>query len=348
MRLAFLLLASGSLAGCATTSFAPPSVDLENQTRVVGSNSSMGERCMPTQRLDANQALIPITEDVTGARRLIDNFIYMYRCRAHSAANGRQASEIPAFLALIGTAAATAFGAGPNVAIAGTVGNSLFTNGGKYYAPQRKAEIYDHALDAMLCIKEEAVGLDGYTLEAIGTVENAQGKSVRAAVGDSPADDSDPTIRVTVSAQYFDMVAGALLSIERVAAQKLSTAGTPFDAAGVIAELEKAEKAKTDAEAKEKPKADADAKQVVEAAKPAGAAATPQDMSRWSAQLNNPDIVRSLAGVGGSPNAIARQLRLNLAQGLLATRTEADVATTLLHLRTLQPRLQKCILRAKV
>ncbi len=53
------------LSGCATTSFAPPSVNLENETELRGSNYSFGQRCMPNKR-KVNNAVVTITQ--TGSR----------------------------------------------------------------------------------------------------------------------------------------------------------------------------------------------------------------------------------------------------------------------------------------
>lgn len=328
-----LLLGSACLLGlsaCATTSFAPPSVNLENEMAAVGSNASLGQRCMPNERLDANNRPIPIKANVDGARKLIDNFVYMYRCRAHSAANGRQAFDIPSFLALAGTSAASAFGAGPDVAIAGGVGNSLFTNGGKYYASQQKAEIYDHALDALLCIKSEAVGIDAFTLGAISAVERANGETagaLAAGAAGAPGADGGPEVTVTSTEQYYDLVTAALLSVERVAAQRLSAAGTPFDAAGVVAEIEalrEKEEEATDAEAQSESD---DAAAAVTAAPTAAGGGTV-----------------GLTGAQAATKLLAQQTAYQTINRVPASR----VSETILELRSLQPKLQQCVVRAKV
>lgn len=41
------------------------------------------------------------------------------------------------------------------------------SKGQSYYDPKAKAVVFNDGLDAMLCIKNEAVGIDAYTLEAI-------------------------------------------------------------------------------------------------------------------------------------------------------------------------------------
>lgn len=216
------------LGGCATTSFAPPSVNLENETAVRGSNYSFGQRCLPNERLDDSDDPIPIKKTAGGTQALINNFIYMYRCRAHSAANGRQAFEVPSLLTGLGTATALAFGAPSEVAIAGGAATAGLNAGKNYYDPQQKAAIYDSALDALLCIKTEAVGVDPITLSAMSSIESggASGRQIVSSGG----------VVVTTEERYFELVSASLFSVERVLAQRLSKVGT-FDPAGVIAEI---------------------------------------------------------------------------------------------------------------
>jgi hypothetical protein len=336
-RLLLILLCTG-LTGCATASFAPPSVNLENEMHVPGSNYSFGQRCMPNERLDSAKNSIRIREDVQGARRLIDNFIYMYRCRAHTAANGRQAFDIPSFLALAGTSAATVFGAGPNVAIAGGYGNSLFSNGAKYYAAQRKAEIYDHSLDALVCIKSEAAGIDAFTVDAISNVEKTSGDQAKQALKAAFAGEEGEGGEVTITSkeQYFDMVSAALLSVERVAAQRLSTAGTPFDASGVMAEMAALQK-KTEPTAAEGEEADEEAAALQG---PAAGAEVPPGLPQGAVQ----ELLKSLSSIQGGNEAAAGMA----AKANLKSVPQRQVSETILKLKTLQPKLEQCVLRAKV
>ena len=326
-RTMMILMAGCSLAGCATTSFAPPAVNLENEMSSVGSNRSIGQRCMPNER-QRNNASIAITEDVNGARRLIDNFILSYRCRAHSAANGRQAFEVPGFLSLAGAAAASAFGGGSDWGIAGGVANSVLASGNKYYAAQRKAEIYDHALDALLCIKTEAVDIDAFTAKAIDDAQGGgeENEFLLNAIGTGDGD--GPEVTVGASEQYFDMVKAALLSVERIAAQRLSNAGTPFDATGVIAEIEALNKKKEEETKKGEPEAE-------EAAR---------------ALVNQPSLPRQEANE--SQGAFAMRMEdyndTIAARSALRSMSFARVSETILKLRLLQPELQGCVVRAKV
>lgn len=155
---------------------------------------------------------------------LIDNFVDAYRCAAHSAGNGRQWFEVPSFLALTGAATATILGAGETVPVIAGAANQILPGGKAYYVPQQKAEIFDHALDAILCIKTEAVGVPAFSTDLEGRVLRDGG-----------------SVEVSFEEQYFHLVAAALLSVERAMAQRLSTVGK-FDPAGVVAEIEKLKK----------------------------------------------------------------------------------------------------------
>ena len=172
---------------------------------------------------------MPIEENVDGARSLINNFILLYRCRAHSAANGRQIFEIPAFLAAVGTITATAFGAGPDVSIAGGSAVSILNGGKNYYNPKDKSDIFDSALDALICIKMEAVGIDGFAIKKV------QEETRKQTAAFAPAGHI-PGIEVGPETQYFDLISSSLLSVERILAQRLSAVGI-FDPAGVVAEI---------------------------------------------------------------------------------------------------------------
>ncbi|HMC91184.1 MAG TPA: hypothetical protein VKI45_01875 [Allosphingosinicella sp.] len=278
MRIAIALLAGCSLAGCATTtSFAPPPVDVRSEM----TSSSLSRDCLTTGSVGS-----AIPASVEGAQKLIDNFIASYRCSIRIAADGRQPFEVLGFLSLVGSTAAVALGAGPKVAIAGGIGNSVFTAGEKYYDPKEQTAILADALDALTCIKTESVGINPFDLAATST----QQRSFRDA-------DSGGNVEVTAERQYFNMVASALLSVERAATVRLSRRGS-FDAAGIAAEIETlAKKAEEAEKAKKNP--------------------PPQDPT-----------VRLLFG-----ERVAGVQRL----GEFA-RLDLDV---------LQPKLQKCVVRAK-
>tara|TARA_R110002020_G_scaffold22866_3_gene76723 strand:+ start:123 stop:989 length:867 start_codon:yes stop_codon:yes gene_type:complete len=284
-----LMLASAAtlLGGCATTSFAPPSVNLTNVMETRGSNRSIGQSCKSFEKLADNKP-VPIKESVDGARSLINNFILLYRCRAHSAANGRQIFEIPSFLTAVGTITATAFGAGSNVAIAGGSAASILNGSRNYYDPKGKADIFDSSLDALICIKMEAVGIDGFSIKKIQG--EAEKNILKFETGENRFG-----VDVGPETQYFDLVSSSLLSVERILAQRLSAVGV-FDPAGVVAEIK---------------------------------------------QLSD-DIEQA-----SSPAAVADAQ--NKAQPLaLSTAEKATAARTLLEINALKPKLQSCVVRAKL
>lgn len=232
-RLIITLLAGASLAGCATTSFAPPSV---NVTRAdVGRNAYVS--CRPGSNGTT------IRQDVPGALQLIDNFVDAYRCAAHAAADGRQAFEVPSFLSLVGSAAAVALGAGPDVAIIGGIGNSVFSGGKAYYDPQAKTDILNHSVAALICVQMEAVGVKAFDVTQASAAERggAGGLLSGAMAG------GGGTITVTSEQQYYRLVASALMDIERLTANRLTRVGH-FDAASVQAEIEKLAKEREEKE----------------------------------------------------------------------------------------------------
>tara|TARA_R100001244_G_scaffold47550_2_gene42252 strand:+ start:2495 stop:3361 length:867 start_codon:yes stop_codon:yes gene_type:complete len=282
-----LATAATMLGGCATTSFAPPSVNLTNVMETRGSNRSIGQSCKSFEKL-ADSKPVPIEESVDGARSLINNFILLYRCRAHSAANGRQIFEIPSFLTAVGTITATAFGAGPNVAIAGGSAASILNGSKNYYDPKGKADIFDSSLDALICIKMEAVGIDGFSIKKIQ--DEAEKNSLKFQTRKNPVG-----VEVGPETQYFDLVSSSLLSVERILAQRLSAVGV-FDPAGVVAEI--------------------------------------KQLSDDIEEANSP------AAVADAQNK-AQPLALSMAE-------KATAARTLLEINALKPKLQSCVVRAKL
>lgn len=311
-----ILLASASLAGCATASFSPPSVNLENETYVRGSNVSWGQRCMADER----PGPVAITQTVDGARALINNFLYMYRCRAHSAANGRQAFEVPGFLALVGATTAVAFGAGHDVAVAGGAASSILNGGKSYYDPKMKAEIYDHSIDAILCIKTEAVGIDALEIGQLDETEKRLGMLMNSSGRTGVTGDDE--LEISASKRYFDLVAASLFSVERVLAHRLSNVGT-FDPAGVVAQIERLNQ-------------------------------------QIRSKGNDPEVDGGGSGEGGPPDgdgkgtdtspgadAALGSKAAEQAAARIGT-TTAALQSTRIDLKILRPKLEKCVLRAKM
>ena len=289
------------LSSCATTSFAPPTVNLNAKTTIGVQKAGTCISQIQTGAADS------ITGDVEGARALINNYIYIYRCRAHSAANGRQLFEVPALLTAAGGTLAAALGAGPNVAIGTGGAGAIFSRGQNYYDPKTKAAIYDHALDALLCIKTEAVGVQSF--------------NTTSGVQNFALDGDNGGLTVSVKHQYFDMVSAALFSVERILAQRLSASGT-FDPAGLIAEIEAVKKKVDDAEAEKKAKSNPDP---APAPVPTATPTPPTTPAPAALSLTIPAIVAAL----NSPHPSGGE--------------EAS-----LDLGVLGPKLQQCILRAKL
>jgi hypothetical protein len=321
-KLAILLSAAAALplSACATTSFSPPSVNLENETYVRGSNVSWGQRCMPVEHVQP----VKIEQTVDGARALIKNFVYMYRCRAHSAANGRQAFEVPAFLALIGATTAVAFGAGHDVAVAGGAASSLFNGGKAYYDPKQKAEIYDHSIDALLCIQTEAVGIDALDIVQLDATQKQLGSLLAGRFDLDDRDDDE--LEVSASKRYFDLIAASLLSVERVTAHRLSNVGS-YDPEGVVAQIERLnQKIRNDGE---DPETEGDG----------GGVGGDEGGTDEGADENGSDVQ-------GEDDALDSQAAKTYA--LRIGTTSSALQSTKIDLKVLKPKLDKCILRAKM
>ena len=227
MRPVFLTSCVFALCGCASTSFAPPRVDVHNAM----SSASLDARC--NLFLGKGDVIYP---NVDGAQMLISNYLDSYRCTMHEAANGRQPWEILSFLSLIAATTATALGAGRNVAIVGASANSVFTSGNGYYAPRQQAAILNDSVDALACIQSESVGIDPMELKSAASTQMAR------------TEPQNPTVTVTAERQYFNMVYSALITTERAAAKRLE--GRGFDAAGIQAQVDALTQKIKDAEAK--------------------------------------------------------------------------------------------------
>jgi hypothetical protein len=147
-RKLFGLVVASTLCGCSTFSFAPPGV--QTDYRVSRSQTVCGVAASPGD---------PIYKNFRGARDLIDNFTTAYRCAAHEAADGRQIFEVPSFLALVAAAIGPTFGLDSDGRIAAVAAASVYGRANSYYAPREKIPALDAALDAVLCIKSESVGV---------------------------------------------------------------------------------------------------------------------------------------------------------------------------------------------
>ncbi|MFM7857666.1 MAG: hypothetical protein ACKO96_38530, partial [Flammeovirgaceae bacterium] len=116
-------------------------------------------------------------------------------------------------------------------------------------------------------------------------------------------------VTVTAEQRYFALVSASLLSVERILAQRLSNVGS-FDPAGVIAEI------KTLAD-ETREKTDA-------------AAATADNQAQA--------LVTDGSKAGASPGA----------KSAVGATDQDKIAQTIVQLETLQPKLQQCVVRAKI
>ena len=328
------------LSGCATTSFAPPQVRMDREVKAKNSQTFFNAICTP-DKADTNRRIHRNTE---GALLLISNYVLVYRCQADRAAEGRQFFEVPGFLATAGGAVAAALGAGTNVAIGTGAAGAILGQGKSYYAPKDKAVVLNDGVDALLCVQNEAVGIDAYTLKALSNAQQETGVGnagppAPTESGDEPSKPNTPApegpeVYVSAERQYFEMVRTALIAVERVVAQRLSDAGKQFDSAGVFAEMEKAKAEEKKAE--EVPPETGTTGQNVTGGTPTATAG--EDAK---------DAVATVAADAGSMRAMGGST-YNQAVQRLAALSDEQVGRTVIKLRALQPKLQQCILRAKI
>ncbi len=217
----FAIILAPVLSACATVSFAPPPVNLTNSVGVAGDSAC---------RFTEGNARVDQADSVGSTLALINNYALVYRCASHQAANGRQMFQIPSFLAALTGIAASTFGAGDNVPLAAGMTAATMNSANSYWAPTEKAVAIDAALDAVLCIRNEAV--------EIPFVETS----------DAPAALADGNeVSVTAAVRYHTLVSTSLYQVERILAKRLRTAGN-FDPAGLSAELELLVKKRNDAD----------------------------------------------------------------------------------------------------
>jgi hypothetical protein len=183
-KLLLVAVSSLALSSCGYMSFAPPDVSLSR--RVLA--QQLSDQCQlplpQTAAGTAETASDEIPANVNGALALIDNFIDSYRCTMRVAADGRQAFQLPGFLALTGAAAATALGGGPTWGITGGAASAMFNAGNGYYNPQEQAAILRDAIEALTCIQTEAVGVSAFSRmpRAAPAVTRAETQAAQAEV----------------------------------------------------------------------------------------------------------------------------------------------------------------------
>lgn len=343
-RTTTLSLTAVALSGCATASFSPPSTNIVNEMEVRGSNFSFAKRCKPQERTrdgstDISRSnLFPLGKDADGAIALANNFIYEYRCAAHSAGNSRQAFEVPGLLAGIGSAAALAFGAGSDVAIAGGVATASADGAKDYYAPLKKAEIYTSSLDAFLCIKSTSVGVEPFIISGETVARKAAGNpptNKGAATPEGARSTSREKSYFSPERRYFELVSSALFTVERISATRLRNSAN-YDVAGVIAQIEQIKEKIEKAESSETENANnRNAEAIIENNGDAGGSdggnTTVDKKDQAAKDKNEVDDTKNGSTIAQNTTANARVL-----------------GSSLTKLEILKPKLEKCILRAKL
>jgi hypothetical protein len=316
------------LPACATTGFAPPRVNLGYSVAREGA-----QRCdfSETAR-KKDESRKKINKNSIGALKLINNFIYSYRCAAHKVADGRQYFEVPSFLTAVGGVTAAAFGAGADVSIATGAAVSVLGGAKNYYAPKDKVNVLDGALNALICLKAEAVGVSAFNTTKLDmpadstepdTESEGQDKRNNNGIKNSGPkldseliDNESDTISFTAERRYFEMISAALLSVERILADRLSNIGN-YDTAGIVAEIKALEQEVKDAKA------------------------------------------ASMTGKTGQDGMPTNTAGANMAEFTLMSKATVNSITdraliaivnknTQLELGVLQPKLQQCVLRAKI
>src|SRR4051812_9321289 len=136
------------LAGCATTSFAPPAVNPQMKANMGGASG-----CTP------GAAGTAIPRSVEGAMTLTDNYIFAYRCAERELAQGRQYFQIPSFLAAAAGLLGPTLGMSNDAVLLAGAGAGVLNTGNSYWAPRAKAGVVNSARRAVICIKTEAVGI---------------------------------------------------------------------------------------------------------------------------------------------------------------------------------------------
>ncbi|CAN5355756.1 hypothetical protein BH09PSE4_BH09PSE4_15790 [soil metagenome] len=308
-------LMASTLAGCTTTyEFAPPLVDTAHP---ISSTSSINARC-------TTSGSGTIERNVEGALDLIRNFEASYHCAVRDVANGRRDFEIPSILAIIGGTAAAALGAPTSVAIGTGVAVSLMNTGKSYFAPKDKLPILQAAHNAILCIKDEAVGIPS---PAFAVVDAAAAKDLNdQSLSDTAGQASGGSVAILATRQYFEMVESSLKKVDAIAGQRLSSVGS-YNPDAIVSDLQAI------AAKKDKPPTAADLATTSAAA----------DTIVTTAATDDENDAMTLTGTPTAAEIAAQAA----AQAVMAARKQA-VQELLLNLMELQPKLQGCVVSAKL
>lgn len=292
------------LPGCATTRFSTPPVNISQEVQPNGS-----KRC--DLKPVANSPLDP--ERLSTSFKLVENYAASYSCALAETSDGRQWFQIPSHLAAVAGIGAAAFGASKDAALGTGIAAALFNSGNTYWAPQEKAGVIDSALDAILCIKLEAVGIPFIDTAA-------------APPGMLDGGGNGSTVGVSAERRYYILISGALAQIDRIAGSRLRETGK-FDPAGVVAEIE-ALNAKIQ-EADEAKKAGKASEQTTK----------PVDSTAVVTPAPAPPGMNVNDGNGDNGPATAPVGKPSIAQGS---------GVYLINIDLLQPKMQRCVVRAKL
>ena len=205
------LILSIALSACTSLSFSPPPVDLTGKLK---------------------------PQDVDQAGVLVDTYLNAYRRAASAAANGRQWFQVPALLALAGGATAVGLGAGSDVAIATGAGAAILNGVDAYYAPKDKVPILYAAINAIVCIKQESVGVPALKIPQAQAIAE-QAPNAQKADGSGLA--------FSLQEQYFSLVVASLIKVESILAQRLSNVGQ-YSPEAIVSEITMLTQQKTEAE----------------------------------------------------------------------------------------------------
>ena len=197
-----------ALSGCvaaATSNFAPPVISLTDRA---------GNP--PTQTLDNGLAVLNL-------------YIDTYRQKANRLSNGRQLFDVPAIVSGVGGATAMALGANADVAIGTGAFSALSAAGKGYYTPNERAAAYYDAVSALVCVQQEAIGLNiappkperdatSSVVDKIRTMKNSGG-----------------TLTVSEDTRAYLLLRNGALKVENRLQQRLSSKGKLPDAEALAA-----------------------------------------------------------------------------------------------------------------
>ena len=289
-----------ALQGCGHMSFAPPEVSVMHATP---------ERSVENSCLAAPGTGDRIPRNLNGAQQLISNYVDAYRCTIRVAADGRQAFQVPGFLALAGSAAATALGGGPRWTIAGGAASAMFGAGSAYYDGPAQVQILSDGLEALDCIQLESVGIDAFP------------RGPRAQNAEPRAREQNAREAVEQAQQQVDDARSAVARADRQATE------TSNRFSGAQSALNSATAA-VQAEVQSQSQPETQAQGPVTVGVPLAETLLPLQSNLENARQDQQDARRTLAGAEtslGRANAALARAQTELAEARLATASLGEV-----------------------